>query len=386
MSKPPRPPEVPSLVDLAQQWQAAGLAWMHWWLAPPAGSGDALAAPAPALAVGRDLAATPGSVVYRNELVELIQYAPTTARVRRRPLLVVPPCNRKYYVLDLTPESSFVRWVVGEGHTVFAISWRDARAGLDDRHGCDAYVVDGVLAALRATKEIAGSPTVNALGYGIGGTLLACALAVLAARRERSVASATLLATRLDFATRGEADSAPAAAPPPPPAGAYWQADAATVPAAFTAWLARLERDNPLCRPGELAVAGVPLDLRRVTVPTYVFAAQDDRVAPWQAAYRSTSLLGGDVTFVLGDSGHVGGVIDPPTATGGRHWTNDLVTEAADDWRARAIARSGSWWPHWAAWLAPRAGAPRAAPAAPGSSAHAPLCAAPGTYVLRDHA
>jgi polyhydroxyalkanoate synthase len=385
MSKPPHPPGIPTFVDLAQQWQAAGMAWMRWWLAPPTGRDDAPPAGEPAFEVGRNLAVTPGSVVFRNDLVELIQYAPTTKRVGRRPLVVVAPCTRKYYLLDLTPESSFVRWVVAQGHTVFAISWCGTRAERNDRQGWDAHIDDGVLAALRAAKEIAGSPTLNTVGYGIGGTLLACALAVLAARRERSVASATLLATRLDFADGGDADDALEADASPASALAHWRADASAVPTPVTAWSrANLERDNLLCRPGALTVAGVPLDLRRITAPTYVFAARDDRVVPWQAAYRTTELLGGDVTFVLGSSGHVGGVINPPAAASGRHWTNDLVTAAADDWQARAVVQPGSWWPHWATWLAPHAGAAQAAPSTPGSKLHPPLCAAPGAYVLRE--
>ena len=359
------------------------MAWMRWWLPSPGERDAAPPAGGPAFEIGRDLALTKGSVVFRNELFELIQYAATTPRVGRRPLLFVPPFTHKYYVLDLTPENSLVRWIIGEGHTVFVVSWRGARPGPDDGRGGEAWVEEGVLAALRAAKEISGSATVNTAGYGSGGTLLACALAVLAARRERSVASATLLATTLDFADRGAVVDRPAADVPVASALAHWQADAAAVPASFTGWWeTNFERGNRLTRAGALTLAGVALDLRRITVPTYVFAARDDRIVPWRAAYRSTDLLGGDVTFVLGSSGHGGGVVLPPTTTDGRHWTNDLVTDAADDWQARAVAHSGSWWPHWAAWLRPRAGAPRAAPIGPGSNTHPPLAAAPGSYVL----
>lgn len=383
MSKPPRPSAVPTFTDVALQWQAAGMAWMRWWLPTPAGADATPPAGAPALAIGRDLALTPGSVVFRNDVCELIQYAAATPRVGRRPLLFVPPCTRKYYLLDLTPETSLVRFLVGAGHTVFVVSWRAAGKGHDDGRGGDAYVEDGVLAALRVAREISGSGTVNTAGFGSGGTLLACALAVLAARRVRSVASATLLATRLDFADRDATRGSSAADEPPLPALAHWQADAAAVSESFTAWWRRrLEQDNGLIRAGALTLAGAPLDLRRITVPTYVFAARDDREVPWRAAYRATALLGGDVTFVLGDAGSAGGIVDPPATGAGRHWTNDLVTDAADDWQARAEAQPGSWWPHWVAWLALRAGAPRAAPAGPGSSTNAPLAAAPGSYAL----
>ncbi len=359
------------------------MAWMRWWLPSPGSRDAAPPAGEPAFGIGRNLALTPGSVVFRNERFELIQYAAATPRVGRRPLLVVPPRTHKYYLLDLTPETSLVRWIVAQGHTVFVVSWRGARPGPDDGRDGDACVDDGVVAAIRVAKEISGSATVNTAGYASGGTLLVCALAMLAARRERSVASATLLATRLDFADRCAAEDSPAADVPAASALAHWQADAAAVPESFSAWWeASFERGNRLRQPGALSLAGVPLDLRRITVPTYVFAARDDRVVPWRAAYRSTELLGGDVTFVLGSSGHVDGVVHPPAATDGRHWTNDLVTAAADAWQARAVAQSGSWWPHWAAWLAPYAGAARTAPASLGSNTHPPLGAAPGGYVL----
>jgi polyhydroxyalkanoate synthase subunit PhaC len=380
-----------------------------------------------AFALGRNLAATPGHVVFRNRLIELIQYAPATARVHRRPLVIVPPCINKYYILDLQPSNSFVRHAVAQGHTVFVVSWKNVPPELG-RLSWDDYLEDGALAAIRVAKEIAGSPTVNALGFCVGGTLLACALAVLAARRDRSVECATFLTTMLDFADPGEigvyvsrellaareaalmagervhgSELAGAFASlrandlvwnyvvrnylkgetPPAFDLLHWNGDSANLPGPmYVYYLRNLYLDNRLVEPGALTMLGESIDLGRVTAPAYVYASREDHIVPWRSAYRTTALLGGDVTFALGASGHIAGVINPPEAGRRHHWVNDVLADGPDDWLARAERRPGSWWPHWVAWLAPHAGAMRAAPRAPGSKAHPPLCPAPGRYVL----
>jgi len=379
-----------------------------------------------AFAVGRNLAMTPGRVVFRNDLIELIQYDATTPTVHRRPLLMVPPCINKFYILDLQPGNSFVRHAVAQGHTVFMVSWRNIPESLGH---CtwDDYIEQGVIAALRVTQDVGDSKTVDALGFCVGGTLLACTLAVLAARKDASVASASLLTTMLDFADPGEigvyvSSDALAAREPQLMAGQrvhgselanafaslrandlvwnyvvgnylkgetppafdllYWNGDSANLPGPmYVYYLRNMYLDNRLCQRNALTMAGAPVDLQLVSVPTYVYASRDDHIVPWRAAYRSTSLLGGDCTFVLGASGHIAGVVNPPVPQKRNYWTNDLLTETADDWLDRAESVPGSWWPHWAAWLATHAGPMHAAPAAPGNARFPALDAAPGHYV-----
>jgi polyhydroxyalkanoate synthase len=384
-----------------------------------------------AFAVGRNLAVTPGSVVFRNELIELIQYAPTTARVHRRPLVIVPPCINKYYILDLQPENSFVRWAVGEGHTVFMISWRNVPPELG-RLTWDDYLVDGVLAAIGVAKEIARSRTVNTLGFCVGGTLLACALAVLAARGDRSVESVTLLTTMLDFADPGDigvyvSRELLAAREPALSAGQrihgselagafaslranelvwsyvvgnylkgetppafdllHWNGDSANLAGPmYVYYLRNMYLDNKLREPGALTMAGERIDLGRIRMPVYIVASRDDHIVPWRSAYKSTALLGGEPTFVLGASGHIAGVVNPPAKKRRNYWTNALITDEADDWLGRAESHPGSWWPDWGEWLAPRGGRLRAAPGSAGSARHPPLAPAPGRYVLETSA
>jgi polyhydroxyalkanoate synthase subunit PhaC len=380
-----------------------------------------------AFEVGRNLATTPGSVVYRNPLIELIQYAPTTREVASRPLLIVPPCINKYYILDLQPENSFVRYSVAEGHTVFMISWRNIPPELGGLTW-DDYLEQGVLAALDVVREIAGSKTINALGFCVGGTLLACALAVLAARHQKPVASATFLATMLDFADPGdigvyvsreglaarmpalcgggriqgsELASAFASLRPnelvwnyvvgnylkgqTPPAFdlLYWNGDSANLPGPmYVEYLRDMYLDNRLREPGALSMCGAPIDLKRIAMPAYILATREDHIVPWRTAYKSVGLLGGDLRFVLGASGHIAGVINPAAKNRRNFWTNELLGDDPDDWLARARTQPGSWWPHWAAWLGDHTGGPRAAPKTLGSDKHRPLSPAPGTYVV----
>ncbi|MGH8799393.1 MAG: PHA/PHB synthase family protein [Casimicrobiaceae bacterium] len=379
-----------------------------------------------AFAVGGNLATTPGSVVYRNALIELIQYAPTTREVAKRPLLMVPPCINKYYILDLRPENSFVRYAVGQGHTVFMVSWRNVGAELAGL-GWDDYLEQGVFAALDAVREISGSKTVNALGFCVGGTLLACALAVLAARRQAPVASVTFLATMLDFADPGDIgvyvsrESLAARTPmlctggrvqggelagafaslrpnelvwnyvvgnylkgqtPPAFDLLYWNGDSANLPGPmYVEYLRNMYLDNRLREPGALSMCGQPVDLGRIAMPAYVLAAQEDHIVPWRSAYKTVGLLGGETTFVLGASGHIAGVINPAAQNRRNYWANDVPAADAGDWLARAAKQPGSWWLDWAGWLRRHAGGQRAAPREPGSAQNPALAPAPGTYV-----
>lgn len=379
-----------------------------------------------AFEVGRNIAVTPGSVIFRNDLIELIQYHPATPTVHKRPLVIVPPCINKFYILDLTPANSFAAHAVAQGHTVFMVSWRNVPPELGTLTW-DDYVERGALTALRVAGEIAGSKTVNALGFCVGGTILASALAVLAARKDHSVTSATLLTTLLDYTDPGEigvyiTPEALAAREPQLLAGQrvngaelagafsslranelvwnyvvgnylkgqtppafdllYWNGDATNLPGPMYAfYLRRLYLENRMKERGALTIAGQPVDLARIHLPTYVYASRDDHIVPWRSAYRTTGLVGGDTTFVLGASGHIAGVVNPPAAGKRNYWVNDLLTEEPDDWLARARAVPGSWWPHWYAWLEPHAGARHAAPRQAGTAAYPVLGPAPGTYV-----
>ena len=380
-----------------------------------------------AFGVGRNIAVTPGSVVFRNELIELIQYDPTTPTVHARPLVIVPPCINKYYILDLTPANSFVRHAVAHGHTVFMISWRNIPPELGHLTW-DDYLEEGVLAAIRAVREIFGGKLVNALGFCVGGTLLAGALAVLAARRHAYVASATFLTTMLDFADPGEIgvyvsrDYLAAREPallsgqrvqgselagafaslranelvwsyvvnnylngrtPPAFDLLYWNSDSANLPGPMYAYyLNEMYLDNRLREPNALTMASAPIDLGKLRMPVYVYASRDDHIVPWRSAYRTVGLVGGKVTFVLGASGHIAGVVNPPSPVRRNHWVNEDLPAEPEIWLQSATSRPGSWWPHWYRWLTPHAGARIAAPAAPGDAQHPPLGAAPGTYVL----
>ena len=380
-----------------------------------------------AFAVGGNLACSAGSVVFRNELMELIQYAPATAEIYKRPLLIVPPCINKFYILDLRPENSFVRHVVAAGHTAFIISWRNIPPDLGDLTW-DDYLEQGVLRAIGIAREISGSRTVNTLGFCVGGTLLACSLAVLAARREHVVTSATLLTTLLDFEDPGEigvyvsreylaarepallagarvhgselANAFASLRPnelvwnyvvsnylkgrtPPPFDLLYWNGDSANLAGPMYAYYLRnMYLDNRLREPSALTMCGKAIDLSRIALPTYVYASRDDHIVPWRSAYRSTALIGGDPTFVLGASGHIAGVVNPPTSRRRNYWTNELLTDNPDDWLARAQSHPGSWWGHWTEWLAEHAGVRVPAPKGEGSARYRPLGAAPGSYVL----
>ncbi|HZE92987.1 MAG TPA: class I poly(R)-hydroxyalkanoic acid synthase [Rhizobacter sp.] len=378
-----------------------------------------------AFEVGRNLATTPGSVVFENELMQLIQYAPTTPKVHKRPLVVVPPCINKFYILDLQPENSLVAYAVSEGHTVFLVSWRNvgtAQSQLD----WDDYVEHGVLEALSVASAIGRTDRVNTLGFCIGGTLLASALAVAAACGRQPAASVTLLTTMLDFSGTGElglmVDEAMVAAREasigkggllkgrelaqvfstlrandliwPYVVNGYlkgqapcafdllfWNGDDTNLPGPMYCWyLRQTYLENRLREPGGTVQCGVPVDLSRIDLPAFVYASREDHIVPWQTAYASTWLLGGETRFVLGASGHIAGVINPPAKRKRNFWTADLAPDA-QAWLAAAQSVDGSWWPTWSEWLGRYAGALVAAPRQAGNAEFTVIEPAPGRYV-----
>ena len=416
----------PDVIARALSTEGASLLQGLHNLAADVGKGRITMSDASAFEVGRNLAVTPGSVVFRNDLIELIQYDATTSRVARRPLLMVPPCINKYYILDLKPANSFVRHAVAQGHTVFMISWRNIPADLG-RLGWDDYLERGVLAAVSAAKAISRSKRINTLGFCVGGTLLASALAVLAARNDDSAASVTLLTTMLDYTDPGEigvyiSREGVAAREPAllsgqrvqgselagafaslrandlvwnyvvanylegrtPPAFdlLHWNGDSANLPGPMYAYyLKNMYVGNLLREPGALTMLGEPIDLGRIDMPAYVYASREDHIVPWRSAYRTLDLVRGERVFVLGASGHIAGVVNPPEPVKRNYWTNERPAASADEWLSNAQDHPGSWWPHWYRWLARHKGGERAAPAQAGNADHPPLGPAPGRYV-----
>lgn len=370
-----------------------------------------------AFELGRNLAATAGAVVHENELMQLIQYAPLEAEAHARPLLIVPPCISKYYMLDLRPENSFVRYCLERGHQVFLISWRNPSAE-QGHFTWDDYLEQGVMAALEAMLEISGAREANALGFCVGGVILACAAAVLRARGDRRLATLTLLASMLDYERSGElgvlideayverkqaelahggvqrgAEVGQAFASlranefiwhyvvhnylkgktPPALDLLYWTSDQPNLPAAmFLYYMRNMYLENSLRIPARLTMCGEPVDLRRVDMPAYVFGARDDHISPWQCTHASAALLGGEVRYVLGAGGHVSGVLNP-AASGKR------------EYEVNGKRQPGSWWPDWNQWIAPHAGSRVAAPRRLGAGRYPVIEPAPGRYVkVRD--
>ena len=383
-----------------------------------------------AFEVGGNLATTPGKVVFQNELLQLIQYAPMTPEVARRPLLVMPPWMNKYYILDLGAESSFLRWLVEQGHTVFVVSWVNPDRRLADRNFED-YMRDGLFAAIDAIEQATGEHEVNVIGYCLGGILLSAALAVAAARGDRRIASATLLTTMVDFSDAGDVklfldedglnalerritaqgylDGASVGATfrsfrandlvwsfyvnnyllgktPRPFDLLYWNADTTNMPAACHLFIMRnLYLRNLLREPDALVLDGTPVDVRRVKTPTYVLSTLEDHIAPWKTAYQTTQLFGGPLRFVLGASGHIAGVVNPPARGKYGYWSGADLPPDADAWLAAASEHAGSWWPDWAAWIA-RYSRERVPARVPGEGALPVIEDAPGTYVRTRHA
>jgi len=379
-----------------------------------------------AFEVGKNLATTEGAVIYENELIQLIQYAPLTAKVGKRPLLITPPCINRFYIMDLQPESSLVRYAVEAGHTVFLISWKNPGQE-DSQRTWDDYLELGPFSAIPVVQAISGSKTMNMLGFCIGGTLLSSALAVLAARGENPAASLTLLTTMLDFADTGDIDifvDGPSVAAREAAIGKggllegrelmtmfsslrpndlvwpyvsgnyllgntpqafdilYWNADSTGLPGPMACWYLRhTYLENKLRIPGEVTLCDQPVDLGRIDVPTYLFAAKEDHIVPWQTAYLVTRLLPGPHRFVLGASGHIAGVINPASKNRRSYWVDGDLKGDAEQWASSSTEKPGSWWRDWSAWLADFKGGEKSAPKSLGGKGFDPIEPAPGRYV-----
>lgn len=381
--------------------------------------------------VGKNVATTAGSVVFENELFQLIEYKPLTAKVHERPMLFVPPCINKYYILDLQPENSVIRYTVEQGHRTFVVSWRNPDESLVNKTW-DDYIEQGPIAAIAAVQAISGQASINTLGFCVGGTLLSTALAVLAARGEQPANSVTLLTTLLDFESTGildifideasvklremtlgtEAPGGPGllkgqelattfsflrpndlvwnyvvanylkGESPPPFDLLYWNGDSTNLPGPMYCWYLRhTYLQNELKQPGKLVVCGEKVDLGAIAAPVFVYGSREDHIVPWTAAYASVPLFKGERQFVLGASGHIAGVINPPAKGKRSHWTNTKLPATADAWFKGATEHPGSWWPVWADWLKPKAGKLVNAPKAPGNAKYKAIEPAPGRYV-----
>jgi len=373
---------------------------------------------------GENIAATPGQVVYQNDLIQLIQYAPTTETVKRRPLLIIPPWINKFYVLDLRPQNSFIRWAVSQGHTVFVISWINPDQALSGK-SFDDYMREGPLAALDAMHEATGEKEANVIGYCLGGTLLSATLAYMAAKRDRRITSATYFVTMVDFAEAGElsvfideeqihaleermekkgyleardmhatfnmlrandliwsfvVNNYLLGKSPLPFDLLYWNADSTRMPAAMHSfYLRKMYQENLLSQPGGITLDGIKIDLRKVKTPAFILSTREDHIAPWRSTYAATQLYGGPVKFVLSASGHIAGVVNPPGSKYG-HWQNDANPPSPDDWLATAKAHQSSWWPAWEAWVSQYGGGEVPA-RQPGDGKLKPIEDAPGSYV-----
>ena len=378
--------------------------------------------------VGRNVATTEGAVVFENEYFQLIEYKPLTEKVFEKPFLLVPPCINKFYILDLQPDNSFIRYAVAQGHRTFVVSWRNPDSAMS-RKTWDDYIQDAAIKAISVTREITGAETINALGFCVGGTILSNALAVLAARGEKPVGSATFLTTLIDFSDTGILDVFIDEAfvkyrememgnggmlkggdlastfsflrpndlvwnyvvgnylkgdTPPPFDLLYWNSDSTNLPGPFYAWYLRnTYLENRLIKPGAASVCGEKIDLRKVDLPVYIYASREDHIVPIGGAYASTRHLPGKKRFVMGASGHIAGVINPPAKNKRSHWiaANDEFPADVNEWIAGAKEHAGSWWTDWAAWLKGHAGKQLAAPKQYGKGKFKAIEPAPGRYV-----
>ncbi len=379
---------------------------------------------AKAFELGVNIATTPGKIVFQNELMQLIQYEPSTKKVWKRPLLIVPPWINKYYILDLREKNSFLRWAVAEGMTVFVISWVNPDKNLAHKNFED-YLTEGTLAALDAVRDATGEEDVNAIGYCLGGTLLAATLGHLAAKKEKRIASATYMASLIDFTAAGELevfiDEEQVASlerkmnergylegsemattfnmlrandliwsfvinnyllgrDPFPFDLLHWNCDSTRMPAAMHSYYLRnMYMKNLLREPGGLTLAGTSIDLSKVTIPQYFVSAIEDHIAPWKTTYEGPKVMRGKARFVLSGSGHIAGMVNPPVANKYGYWTNDKLPESPEEWFDGARQHEGSWWGDWRKWVSPSLG--REVPArVPGKGKLKVIEAAPGSY------
>ena len=376
--------------------------------------------------VGKNVATTEGAVVFENEFFQLLEYKPLTAKVHAKPFLLVPPCINKFYILDLQPDNSLIRYAVAQGHRTFVVSWRNPDESMQDKTW-DDYIEHAAIQAIAVTQEITGAKDINALGFCVGGTILSTALAVLAARGEKPVASLTLLTSLLDFSDTGILDifidetavkfremqmgsggllkgqdlastfsflrpndlvwnyvvgNYLKGETPPPFDLLYWNSDSTNLPGPFYAWYLRNTYfENSLVKRGKLTVCGEKIDLSKLDMPAYIYGSREDHIVPIGGAYASTQVLKGPKRFVMGASGHIAGVINPPAKKKRSHWIGDKLPVSHQAWLADATEHAGSWWPDWAAWLKRHAGPQIAAPKSYGSRKYKALESAPGRYV-----
>ena len=383
-----------------------------------------------AFEVGKNIATTEGHVVFRNGLFELIQYTPLTEQVFERPYLMVPPCINKYYILDLQPDNSVVRHMVSQGHTVFLVSWKNPDASMAEV-SWDDYVGKGVIKAIEVVKDIGDTKQINILGFCVGGTLTTSALAVLAARDEHPAASLTLFTTLLDFTNTGILDvfidegmvemrentiggnggkygmmsgldlgntfsflrpndlvwnyvveNYLKGNSPPPFDLLYWNGDSTNLPGAMYCWYLRhTYLQNDLVKPGKVKICGEKIDLGKIKCPAYLYASQEDHIVPWQSAYESTHILQGKNRFVLGASGHIAGVINPPAKNKRYYFENNKLAPTAAEWLEGAKQIPGSWWPDYTKWLEQFGGEKKTASTTFGNAKYKKMEAAPGVYV-----
>ena len=378
--------------------------------------------------VGKNVATTEGKVVFENEFFQLLEYKPLTAKVYERPFLLIPPCINKFYILDLQPENSLIRYAVAQGHRTFVVSWRNPDESLRNTTW-DDYVESVAIKAIEVTQEIGATKQINALGFCVGGTILSNALAVLAARGEKPVASATFLTTLIDFTDTGVLDVFIDEAfvkyregqfaegglmkgkdmastfsflrpndlvwnyvvgnylkgeTPPPFDLLYWNSDSTNLPGPMYAWYLRnTYLENNLIKPGKATVCGEKIDLRKVDMPLYIYGSREDHIVPIGGAYASTHVFPGKKRFVMGASGHIAGVINPPAANKRCYWTGSdtAFPKDVDAWIGKAKEHAGSWWTDWAAWLKTHAGKQIAAPKTYGRGKYKAIESAPGRYV-----
>ena len=378
--------------------------------------------------VGKNVATSEGAVVFENELFQLIEYKPLTAKVYEKPFLLVPPCINKFYILDLQPENSLIRYAVAQGHRTFVVSWRNPDESLAQKTW-DNYVEDAAIKAISVTQDITGAKSINALGFCVGGTILGSAMAVLAARGEKPVASATFLTAMLDFSDTGILDvfidesfvqyrekemgqgglmkgqdlsstfsflrpndlvwnyvvgNYLKGETPPPFDLLYWNGDSTNLPGPFYAWYLRnTYLENNLVKPGKAVVCGEKIDLRLLDMPVYIYGSREDHIVPIGGAYASTQILTGKKRFVMGASGHIAGVINPPAKNKRSHWIREdgKLPKTHAEWLAGATEFSGSWWTDWSQWLSDQAGKQIAAPKTYGKGKYKAIEAAPGRYV-----
>jgi polyhydroxyalkanoate synthase subunit PhaC len=384
-----------------------------------------------AFEIGKNIAVSPGDVIFQNDVFQLIQYKPTTEKVGSVPLLLVPPSINKFYIMDLQPHSSFVKFAVDQGNTVFLVSWRNV-TDPQSQLSWDDYIEKGILKAIDVVLEVSGQPKTNILGFCVGGTMTATALATLAARQENKIASFTLMTTLLDFSDTGVLDvfideqhvqmreqqlskggllngSELASTfsflrpndlvwnyvvnnylkgeKPVPFDLLYWNSDSTNLPGPFFTWYLRnMYLENNLVKKNCLAVAGQKMDLSAITVPIYSMGAREDHIVPWESAWKSLTFLGGPKRYVLGASGHIAGSINPASKNKRSYWVNEklegqTIGSSAQEWFSGATEMPGSWWNDWAKWLKAYSGPEINAPALPGSDRYKSLEAAPGSYV-----